>query len=147
MKRILVIHGPNLNLLGEREAAIYGTETLENINSRIREAAVQHQLEVETFQSNHEGAIVDKIQETRGAFDALIINPAALTHYSISIRDAIAATDLPVVEVHLSNIYRREEFRKTSVVAPVVVGQISGFGSDGYVLAVQAVSMLFRKGV
>lgn len=147
MKRILVIHGPNLNLLGEREAAIYGTETLENINSRIREAAVQHQLEVETFQSNHEGAIVDKIQETRGAFDALIINPAALTHYSISIRDAIAATDRPVVEVHLSNIYRREEFRKTSVVAPVVVGQISGFGSDGYVLAVQAVSMLFRKGV
>lgn len=147
MKRIMVIHGPNLNLLGEREAAIYGTETLEKINTRIKEAAAQYQLEVETFQSNHEGAIVDKIQETRGAFDALIINPAALTHYSIAVRDAIAATDLPVIEVHLSNIYRREEFRKTSVVAPVVVGQISGFGSDGYVLAVQAVSMLFRKGV
>lgn len=147
MKRIMVIHGPNLNLLGEREAAIYGTETLEKINTRIKEAATQYQLEVETFQSNHEGAIVDKIQETRGAFDALIINPAALTHYSIAVRDAIAATDLPVIEVHLSNIYRREEFRKTSVVAPVVVGQISGFGSDGYVLAVQAVSMLFRKGV
>ncbi|MCL4499095.1 MAG: type II 3-dehydroquinate dehydratase [Actinobacteria bacterium] len=144
MKRVLVIHGPNLNLLGEREATIYGTETLETIDGKIKEAASQHQLEVETFQSNHEGAIVDKLQESRGAFDAVIINPAALSHYSIAIRDAIAATDLPVVEVHLSNIYRREKFRKTSVIAPVVVGQITGFGSDVYILALQAVVQLFR---
>ncbi len=147
MKRILVIHGPNLNLLGEREAAIYGTETLETINAKIREEASQHQVKVEAFQSNHEGSIVDKIQEAKGAFDAIIINPAALTHYSISIRDAIAATEMPVVEVHLSNIYRREDFRKTSVIAPVAVGQISGFGSDGYVLAIRAIVQLFRKGI
>lgn len=145
MKRVLVIHGPNLNLLGEREAAIYGTETLEAIDAKIKEGATQHQLEVETYQSNHEGEIVDKLQEARGAFDAIIINPAALTHYSIAIRDAIAATDLPVVEVHLSNIYKREEFRKQSVVAPVVVGQISGFGSDVYTMAVSAIAQLLRK--
>lgn len=147
MRRVLVIHGPSLNLLGEREAAIYGMETLEMIDGRIRETATQLQVDVETYQSNHEGAIIDKLQEAKGAFDAVIINPGAYTHYSIAIRDAIASIDLPVVEVHLSNIYKREEFRQKSVTAPVVVGQISGFGSDVYLLALQALGMLFRKGV
>ncbi|MHB0975682.1 MAG: type II 3-dehydroquinate dehydratase [Candidatus Aquicultorales bacterium] len=147
MKKVLVIHGPNLNLLGEREASIYGTETLDAINERIRALASQHQVEVDIFQSNHEGAIVDRLHDARGKYDAVIINPGALTHYSIAVRDAVVATDLPVVEVHLSNIYRREEFRKESVTAPVVVGQISGFGPDSYLLALQAVVMMMKKGV
>lgn len=136
--RILVIHGPNLNMLGKREPGIYGTRTLEDINSRIAERAKVHGFDVEFYQSNHEGVIVDTIQQAAGCYDCLIINAAALTHYSIAIRDAISAVSIPTIEVHLSNIYRREEFRHHSVISAVVSGTICGFGLHSYILAIDA---------
>jgi 3-dehydroquinate dehydratase II len=140
--KILVIHGPNLNLLGRREPEHYGTLTLDEINGRIRDHARARGVEVSIFQSNSEGAIIDCIHAAVGegsdARDALVINPAAYTHYSIAIRDAIAAVALPAIEVHLSNIHEREPFRRESVIAPVCRGQISGKGWQGYLLAIDA---------
>ncbi len=138
MGKILVIHGPNLNLLGRREEAVYGTVTLDEINAMIEDEAAAYGLDAEFYQSNHEGEIVDRIQAATGTVDCIIINPAAFTHYSIAVRDALAAVKIPAVEVHLSNIHAREEFRHMSVTAPVAVGQIMGFGPQSYVLAVRA---------
>lgn len=138
MGKVLVIHGPNLNLLGTREVEIYGTTTLDEINENLRTRASAVGIELETFQSNHEGEIVEKIQGAAGDVDYIIINPAAFTHYSIAIRDAIASAGVPTIEIHLSNIYAREEFRQESVTAPVTIGQIQGFGPDGYYLSLEA---------
>jgi 3-dehydroquinate dehydratase-2 len=135
--KILVIHGPNLNLLGTRESDIYGLKTLEDINDSLKSLSTELGAEIEIKQSNHEGEIVDTIQES-GDFDALLINPAAYTHTSVAIRDAIAAVQIPAVEIHLSNIYKREEFRHTSLISPVAFGQISGFGPDSYILGLRA---------
>ena len=143
--RILVIHGPNLNLLGEREPEVYGNTTLEKIDERLQERAQELGFEVTSFQSNHEGEIVDKIAEARRSADAIIINPGAYTHTSVAIRDALSAVGLPAVEVHLSNIYARETFRHKSLVAPVVTGQISGFGADSYILALEAITLLGER--
>ncbi len=137
MKRILVIHGPNLNLLGEREPQIYGSQTLEELNAGIRRFADQHGVEVKFFQSNHEGAIIDVLQNERHWAEGVVINPAAFTHYSYAIRDAIAAVGLPTVEVHLSDIHRREEFRRVSVIAPVCLAQVSGKGYQSYLVAIE----------
>jgi len=142
MKRVLIINGPNLNLLGTREKSIYGEKSLSDIESMMKEEADKLGIEVEFFQSNHEGGIIDKIHDARGNFDYIIINPGAYTHYSIAIRDAIKAVEIPSIEVHLSNIHNREEFRQKSVIAPVCVGQISGLGSAGYLLSLKAVCML-----
>jgi len=146
--KILVIHGPNLNLLGKREPEIYGSETLLEIDMRIREYAQAKSIPIETFQSNHEGEIIDKIHEAAdtvsSGFDVLIIKPGAYTHWSIAIRDAIQGTGLPTIEVHLSNIYARESFRRKSVIAPVCRGQIAGLGSRGYLLAIDALAQILR---
>lgn len=136
MSKVLVIHGPNLNLLGKREPEVYGNVTLDEINQSITELAQEKQVELETIQSNHEGEIVDELQKTDA--DVIIINPGAFTHTSIAIRDAISARGIPTIEVHISNIYKREEFRHKSLIAPVCVGQISGFGAISYLLALQA---------
>lgn len=139
MKKILVIHGPNLNLLGEREVNVYGKTTLEEINKKLETIASDNKISLEIFQSNHEGEIVDKIgQSHKNSFEAIVINPAAYTHTSVAIRDAIAAVKIPAIEVHLSNVYAREEFRHTSLIAPVASGQITGFGVDSYMLGLQA---------
>jgi 3-dehydroquinate dehydratase-2 len=136
--RIAVIHGPNLNLLGLREPEIYGGDDLNRINTKLQELAKREGLELRIVQSNSEGGIVDAIQAALDWAQAIVINPAAYTHTSVAIRDAIATVRLPTVEVHLSNIYSREEFRHRSVVSPVVVGQISGFGTGSYLLALLA---------
>jgi len=133
--KILVIHGPNLNLLGTREPDVYGCTTLDEINQQISELSKELGLEAETFQSNSEGAIVDAIQNK--TYNLLIINPAAYTHTSIAIRDAISAVGRPAIEVHVSNIHKREDFRRTSYIAGVATGQISGLGVEGYLLAVR----------
>jgi 3-dehydroquinate dehydratase II len=141
-KRILVINGPNLNLLGTREKGVYGTATLSEIAAAVNEEARSLGMDVDFIQSNHEGEIIDRIHEARGSYDLLIINPGAYTHYSIAIRDAIKAVELPCIEVHLSNIHAREEFRSNSVIAPVCTGQISGFGANSYIVALKAASLL-----
>jgi len=135
--KILIIHGPNLNLLGKRESDIYGTKTLDEINSLLKKLAKELKVELDIKQSNHEGEIVDIIQRSKNC-DALVINPAAYTHTSVAIRDAIAAIEVPAVEVHLSNIHKREEFRHKSLIAPVAYGQISGFGYESYLLGLRA---------
>ena len=137
-QRILVIHGPNLNLLGSREPDIYGNTTLEEINGDLTSAAKEWGAEVEFFQSNYEGALVDRIQESQSWADGILINPGGLTHTSVTLRDALAATGLPVVEVHLSNIFAREEFRRNSFVSPIALGVVSGFGAMGYGLGLNA---------
>lgn len=137
--RILVIHGPNLDLLGERETGIYGKDTLENINKEIKECAHSLSLDCEIHQSNSEGEIVDLLHSARGNFEGVIINAAAYTHYSIAIRDAIAAIKLPCIEVHMSNVFAREEFRHHSVISPVCAGSICGFGKNSYILAVHGI--------
>jgi 3-dehydroquinate dehydratase-2 len=141
---ILVIHGPNLNMLGTREPDIYGSESLSDINELLLEEARRLDVTVSTFQSNHEGEIVSAIQGARDTIQALIINPAAYTHTSVAIRDALLLLDVPVVEIHLSNIYQREAFRRQSMLADVVTGQISGFGAAGYLLALRAVAGLIN---
>ena len=136
----LVLHGPNLNLLGEREPDVYGSLTLADINQQLEELAAELGVELEIEQFNSEGAIVDRIHQAWGeGVKGIVINPGAYTHYSIAIRDALAGVEIPTVEVHLSNIYQREEFRHQSVIAPVVVGQLSGLGVDSYLLDLQAV--------
>jgi 3-dehydroquinate dehydratase-2 len=142
VKRLLVINGPNLNLLGQREKDIYGNETLEDIGRKMDAEAQRINMEMKFIQSNHEGEIIDSIHDARGKFDVIIINPGAYTHYSIAIRDAIKAVKIPVIEVHISNIYSREEFRSKSVIAPVCTGQISGFGWKSYLLAMNAAVLL-----
>ena len=142
--KIVVIQGPNLNMLGHREQNIYGGMKLEEIHAQLENVAKQNGFEIEFFQSNLEGEIVDKVQECLGDADGIIINPAAYTHTSIAIRDAISAVTLPAIEVHISNIYRREEFRQKSMIAPVCTGQISGFGPFGYHLAM--ISMMQMLG-
>ena len=145
-KRILVLHGPNLNMLGKREPEVYGALTLEQLNAELTAQAAKLGVAVECRQTNHEGVLVDMIQAADGACDCIIINPAAFTHYSIAVRDALAAISTPAIEVHLSNIYRREEFRHHSVTAPVTVGQIAGFGSQGYILALYAAVDIIMRG-
>lgn len=138
MPKLIVIHGPNLNLLGTREPDIYGLSTLDDINAMIHELAKGHHVEAVCFQSNSEGEIINMIHQECPDADCLIINPGAYTHYSIAIADAIKGVGIPAVEVHLSNIYAREEFRHHSVISPVVRGQVSGFGPSSYRLAVFA---------
>ena len=135
---ILVLHGPNLNLLGSREPEIYGSITLSQINRSLEMDGKKLQVSVSCLQSNHEGVLVDAIHNARGQHQGIIINPGAYTHTSIAIRDALAGVDIPTVEVHLSNIYTREEFRHHSYIAPIAVGQIGGFGADSYRLGLQA---------
>ena len=145
MKKILVIHGPNLNLLGQRETDIYGKVTLTEINAKLQEIAKKNGVELVTFQSNHEGEIVDKIgKSSPEGISAIVINPAAYTHTSVAIRDAVLAVKIPTIEVHLSNIHAREEFRQKSLVAPACKGQISGFGVDSYVFGLQAAINLVK---
>lgn len=145
LARVLVLHGPNLNLLGEREEEIYGRMTLDELNRELKEQGKAAGIEVETYQSNHEGDLIDQIHASRGRFDVLIINPGALTHYSFALCDAIRAVRLPVVEVHLSNIYSREPWRRRSVVAPAAWGQVCGFGPLSYKLALSAASNLINR--
>jgi len=135
--KILVIHGPNLNMLGKREKSIYGEKTLGQIDALLKKEARALNVEVVTFQSNHEGALIDFIQGQADSAQGIIINPGGLTHYGFSLVDALADSKLPVIEVHLSNIYRREEWRAKSVIAPIAEGQISGLGWRGYVTALQ----------
>src|SRR3989338_1370395 len=146
MKRILVIHGPNLQLLGSRQPDIYGTADLKKINADLKSSAAKRVITLEILQSNHEGDIVERIGKARGRVDGLLINPAAYTHTSVAIRDAIEASGLPAVEVHLSNIYAREPFRHQSLIAPVCLGQISGFGPASYRLGLDALlSLSYNK--
>lgn len=138
MSNILVLHGPNLNLLGTREPGIYGSTSLDDINLALLEQSKNHQSELQILQSNHEGELIDAIHQSVGWADGILINPGAFTHYSLALRDAIAGVNLPCVEVHLSNIHAREPFRQKSVVAPVCVGQVSGFGWRSYTIGLVA---------
>lgn len=147
MNNILVIHGPNLNLLGTREPEIYGSMTMQDINEDLQKQAKEADVNIDFFQSNHEGKIIDKLHDARGRYDYIILNAGAYTHYSIAIRDALAAIEIPTIEVHISNIHQREEFRHHSVIAPVVVGQICGFGLDSYKAALYvAIRKLQKEG-
>ena len=136
MKKILVLHGPNLNLLGTREPQIYGSTTLNDIDVMLKERAKAADVELVSVQSNYEGKLIDEIQQAgKSGYEFILLNAAAFTHYSIAIRDAIAAVDVPVIELHISNVHKREEFRHHSVISPVVMGQIAGFGVDSYIAA------------
>ena len=144
MKKILVMLGPNLNMVGVREKGIYGEETAQSISEQIKSFADEQGFSVEIYQSNHEGDLIDKIHAASGNFDGVVINAGALTHYSYALRDAIACVKIPFVEVHMSNIHAREEFRHTSVIAPVCAGQIAGFGKNSYFLAITALKDLMK---
>lgn len=145
MTKILVLHGPNLNLLGQREIDVYGKVTIDDINKDLRKIAKAKKVALTIIQSNHEGEIVELIGKSKGKYGAILINPAAYTHTSVAIRDAISAVNVPTVEVHLSNIYAREEFRHVSLVSAVAKGQICGFGKMSYILGLEAVISLIAK--
>ncbi len=145
MKKILVIHGPNLDLLGKREPEIYGSVSLKEINEALTKVAKAKKAVLKIFQSNHEGEIVSAIGKARGKYQAILINPAAYTHTSVAIRDAIQASDVPTIEVHLSNIYAREEFRHKSLTSPVVSGGVYGFGLQSYTLGLEAAITLAKQ--
>lgn len=145
MKKILVVHGPNLQLLGEREVSVYGTVTLKRINEALAKEAAGLGVGLEILQSNHEGEIVDRIGSARREFAGVLINPAAYTHTSVAIRDALAACGLPAVEVHLSHIYKREDFRQHSMTAPACVAQVTGFGKDSYLLGLRGLVAYVSK--
>lgn len=144
--RILVVNGPNLNLVGTRERDIYGSETLADIEQRLRALARELDVEIECFQSNHEGDLIDRMHRARGRVDALLLNAAGLTHTSVALRDAVLAAAVPVIEVHLSNIHKRESFRQRSLIADVAAGQILGFGGESYLLGLRAAVTLVRQG-
>lgn len=145
MKQILVLNGPNLNMLGIREPGVYGTASLSAIESSLSKLAESLNVKLQFFQSNHEGALIDRIHEAFGNQDGILFNPGAFTHYSYAIRDALSAVQLPAVEVHLSNIHKRETFRHVSVTAPVMIGQISGFGAHSYELGLLALLRHFQE--
>ncbi|MBO6304241.1 MAG: type II 3-dehydroquinate dehydratase [Selenomonadaceae bacterium] len=145
MKKILVVNGPNLNLLGKREPEIYGATTLDDIEARMRKRCEKASVEMDFFQSNHEGAIVDKIQEADGKYNFIIINAAAYTHTSVAIRDALSAISVPAIEIHLSNVYKRESFRHKSMLTPVVMGEVLGLGVESYMAALEGA--LLKMGV
>ncbi len=145
MAKVLVIHGPNLNMLGRRETDVYGNATLDEINNAVRLLAKELGADVSFFQSNSEGKLIDIIHEAAGAYDVIVINPGGYTHSSVALRDAIAAVNIPAVEVHMSNIYSREEFRHHSFISPVAVGQISGFGVNSYLLGLRAAVEIVRN--
>ncbi|HYD47582.1 MAG TPA: type II 3-dehydroquinate dehydratase [Terriglobales bacterium] len=142
---VLIVHGPNLNLIGTREPAVYGSDTLDDVNRSLTELAAELGATIELFQSNSEGALVDRIQAARGRADALVINAGAYTHTSVAIRDAILAADVPAIEVHLSNVHKRESFRHRSLLADIVVGQVIGFGADSYRLGLRAAVELVQR--
>src|SRR5688572_27372878 len=143
--KVLVLHGPNLNMTGFREPDVYGKKPLEDIDAEIKAAADGMDIEVRILQSNSEGTLIDTIQEHRRWADAIVINPGGLTHYSIALRDSLVSVRLPVVEVHLSNVHAREEFRRHSVIAPITLGQVVGFGGYGYIMALHALANLERE--
>ncbi|MBR0484673.1 MAG: type II 3-dehydroquinate dehydratase [Oscillospiraceae bacterium] len=145
MKKILIMHGPNLNLLGEREPGIYGDTNFETLNQQLTEYAKFMNFEAEIFQSNHEGALIDKLHEARKEFAGVVLNAGAYTHYSYAIADAIKAIKIPVIEVHISNIFARDEFRSKSVIAPVCAGSISGLGTMSYKLAILALAEMTKS--
>jgi 3-dehydroquinate dehydratase, type II len=147
MKKVLVLHGPNINWLGKREPAVYGRLTLDDLNLSLSQYAEKAGMQLKIFQSNGEGQLIDIIQTESAWAEAILINPGAYTHYSYALRDALAGVDLPVVEVHLSNIHSREEFRHHSVIAPIAVGQICGFGFESYILGLQAIGNMQGKTV
>lgn len=144
MIRILVLNGPNLNLLGEREVEVYGAAKLADIEAAISSLAEELRIEVDFFQSNHEGALIDRLQDARSNCHAVVFNPGAFTHYSFALRDAVSSISIPVVECHMSNVHARDAFRSTSVIAPVAAGQISGLGVSSYMLAVRAAAKLAK---
>lgn len=141
--KVLVIHGPNINLLGKRDKIIYGSDTIEDVNNMIYKKSDELEIETSIFQSNSEGEIINRLHDSiKGHINGIIINPGGYTHYSVAIRDAIEILDIPVIEVHLSNIFKREEFRQKSLTAPVCIGQISGFGLYSYILALEALKLM-----
>ena len=142
MKKILLVNGPNLNMLGVRDPAIYGSDTLAAIEAMVVAYGAEHGAQVDCFQSNHEGALVDKLHEAHGRYDGIVYNPGAHTHYSYALHDAVECIDVPVVEIHLSDISQREEFRRISVIAPACVGQVKGLGKEGYL---RALDMLLEE--
>lgn len=142
MKKFLLMNGPNLNMLGVRDPAIYGTDTLASIEAEVVAYGAQHGVQIDCFQSNHEGALIDKLHEAHGVYDGIVYNPGAHTHYSYALHDAVECIDVPVVEIHISDISKREEFRRTSVIAPACVARIKGKGKAGYLEAVDVLLAL-----
>jgi len=145
MPRVLVLFGPNLNLLGEREPEVYGTETLEHLSERLRRTGQEEGVEVDVFQSNHEGDLIDRLHQARLSHDAVVLNPGALTHTSVALRDAVSAVRVPVIEAHLTNIYRREAFRRRSWLSGVCAGSVQGFGNESMILALRAAAGLVKQ--